>query len=120
MMIWVAAFAAAVVVAVLFSVLRRPREWALRTARRIRMAMSLRRHEETRLAIERIAAELATRKYWEDGNPDDELYEDWYRWCTGDPDANVDYTRKQQRDLERLKRGEFAPGWQASNKDLTP
>jgi hypothetical protein len=35
-----------------------------------------------------------------------------YRWFTGDPEANVDYKRKQQRDLERLMRGDF--GYRAS------
>jgi hypothetical protein len=106
---WVIGLVAAVVVAILGLVLKRPREWTLRTARRIRMAMSLRRHEDTQRAIERIAVELASRRSWQDGNPDDELYDDWYRWFTGDPDANVDYSRKQQRDLERLKRGFYSP-----------
>jgi hypothetical protein len=63
--------------------------------------------EDTQRAIERIAAELAQRRYDEEGNPDDEYRSDWYRWFTGDPDANVDYQRKQQRDLERLNRGDF-------------
>ena len=38
----------------------------------------------------------------------DDEYSDWYRWFTGDPDANVDYSRKQQRDLQRLREGACA------------
>jgi hypothetical protein len=104
----VLAVAAAVAITLTSLLLKRPRAWMVRFAGRVRNAMSLRRHEETHLAIQRIAAELATRRSWQDGNPDDELYDDWYRWFTGDPDANVDYTRKQQRDLERLKRGFYS------------
>jgi hypothetical protein len=51
--------------------------------------------------------ELAQRRCDQEGNPDDEFYSDWNRWFTGDPDANVDYSRKQQRDLARLRNGEF-------------
>jgi hypothetical protein len=58
-------------------------------------------------SIARIAAELAQRRCDQEGNPDDEFYSDWNRWFTGDPDANVDYSRKQQRDLARLRPGEF-------------
>lgn len=105
----VLAVAAALVIAVLGVLLKRPREWMLRMVRRILLMMSLRRHEDTQRAIERIAAELASRRYHLDGNPDDDLYDDWYRWLTGDPDANVDYARKQQRDRERLERGDFNP-----------
>jgi hypothetical protein len=101
------AVAAAVVVAVATALLERPREWTLRTARRVRRALSPRRHEDMQRAIERIAAELASRRYQEEGNPDHEYYDDWYRWLTGDPNADVGYARKQKRDLERLERGDF-------------
>jgi hypothetical protein len=60
------------------------------------------RQQEARLAIERIAATLTERACMEEGNPDDEYRDDHYRWFTGDPDANIDYRRKQQRDLARL------------------
>jgi hypothetical protein len=104
---WLLAIVAALIVALVGVLLKRPRERGMRTARRIRLAMSLRRHEEMQRAIERIAAELAMRRCMDEGNPDDEFRDDWYRWFTGDPDANVDYTRKQQRDRERLDRGDF-------------
>ena len=101
---WSLALIAAVVVAVAIAVLKKPVDhwttWVRDLVRRRRMR---------RLAIQRIAVELAQRRYDQDGNPDDELYSDWYRWFTGDPDANVDYSRKQQRDVERLKRGDFNP-----------
>jgi hypothetical protein len=99
------AFAAAVAVAIAVALLKRPREWTLRTARRVWRAVSPRRHEDMQRAIDRIAAELAARRCGQEGNPDDEYRDDWYRWFTGDPDANVDYERKQRRDLERLDRG---------------
>jgi hypothetical protein len=71
--------------------------------------MSLRRSEDAERAIERIAAELAARRCSQEGNPDDEYYSDWYRWFTGDSEANVDYSRKQQRDQARLERRDY--GW---------
>lgn len=58
-------------------------------------------------AVTRISAELAQRQCNEEGNPDDEYYSDWYHWFNGDPDANVDYSRKQERDLARLRNGDF-------------
>lgn len=58
-------------------------------------------------SMARIARELAQRQYDQEGNPDDEFYSDWYRWFTGDPDADVDYSRKQERDLARLRNGDF-------------
>jgi hypothetical protein len=104
------ALAAAIVAAILLAVLERPRKWIVREARRIWLAISPRQHEQTRLAIERIAAVLTERICYDEGNPDDEYRDDWYRWLTGEPDANVDYSRKQQRDLERLRSGDFLPG----------
>jgi hypothetical protein len=106
--ILLAVFAAALV-AMLGLLLRRPREWAMRTAYRSWLALSPRRHEDMHRAIERIAATLAHQINQQDGNPDDEYYEDLYRWFTGDPNANIDYSRKQQRDRERLERGDFNP-----------
>jgi hypothetical protein len=104
------AIAAALVVACAAVLLRRPRRWAVRTTLRIGTAMSLRSHEDTKLAIQRIAAELASSRCSQEGNPDDEFYDDWYRWFTGDSAANVDYSRKQQRDQVRLGRGELGSG----------
>ena len=100
---------AAIVAAILLALLGRPREWIARTARRLWLAVSPRQHEATRLAIERIAAVLTDRINQQDGNPDDEYRDDLYRWFTGDPDANIDYSRKQQRDLDRLKQGFYNP-----------
>lgn len=102
-------FGAAIVAAVLLALLERPREWIVRQSRRVRNVLSLRRHEAMQLAIARIAAELTERACREEGNPDDEYRDDLYRWFTGDPDANIDYSRKQQRDLERLKQGFYNP-----------
>jgi hypothetical protein len=99
------ALLAAVIITALTLLLKRPRDWVMRTARRIGRALSPDRHEDMQRANERIAATLAYRANMEDGNPDDEYYEDLYRWFSGDPDANIDYSRKQQRDLERLNRG---------------
>lgn len=72
---------------------------------RIRMVES--KTATLELAITRIGEELASRRCSQEGNPDDEFYSDWFRWFIGDPDANVDYSRKQQRDRERLARGDF-------------
>jgi hypothetical protein len=107
--IWLA-IAAAVLITTLGALIRRPRNWALRAVRRVRLAMSPRRHEDIERAIERIATELAMRRYYQEGNPDDIFYDDWLRWFTGDPNASVDYARKQQRDRARLTRGEFGLG----------
>lgn len=103
------AIAAALAVTLAGVLLKRPRTWVIRFAGRVRNALSLRghdetqaaidrltadlaeltrRHEEAQLAIERIAVELASRRYSQDGNPDDELYDDWYRWFKGDPEAD--------------------------------
>jgi hypothetical protein len=108
------ALAAALLLGLLGVVLAKPRRlltaWVASWVRRAhRKLFHLERLERLERANERIAAELAQRRYAQDGNPDDELYSDWYRWFTGDPDANVDYERKRQRDLERLARGEFGP-----------
>ncbi len=108
------ALAAAALLTLAGVVLARPRRlltnWLRSQVRRAyRKVWQLDRLERNELAIERIAAELAQRRYSQDGNPDDELYSDWFRWFTGDPDANVDYERKQQRDLVRLARGDFGP-----------
>ena len=100
---------AAIVAAILLALLKRPREWTVRQARRLWLAVSPRQHEATRLAVERIAESLSVRINMQDGNPDDEYHDDLYRWFTGDPDANIDYSRKQQRDRERLKQGLHNP-----------
>jgi hypothetical protein len=107
------ALAAALILTLLGVVLKKPRRLLVARARsQVRRAYRklflVDRLERTERGMERIAAELAQRRYNQDGNPDDELYQDWYRWFTGDPDANVDYSRKQQRDIERLKRGDFS------------
>jgi hypothetical protein len=112
----VLAIVAAIIVAIAAALLTRPGRAAHQFMVRVRTAMSLRRHEDMWEAIERIAAEhedmqrgiqriaaeLAMRRCTEEGNPDDEYRDDFYRWFTGDPDANVDYARKQQRDRERF------------------
>lgn len=81
--------------------------WVRRLIRRAQLRLYLQRREDTQRAIERIAAELAQRRCDQEGNPDEEYRLDWYRWFMGDPNANVEYSRKQQRDLERLRRGDF-------------
>jgi hypothetical protein len=113
---------AAAILTVLGLVLKRPRAtlaaWTRGLIRRVKLRLYLQYREDTQRAIERIeedaqraieriAAELAERRCQQEGNPDDEYRSDWYRWFTGDPDANVDYRRKQQRDRERLERGDF-------------
>ena len=100
---------AAIVAAIFLAMLKRPREWIVRQARRLWLAVSPRQHEATRLAVERIAAHLTAQACASEGNPDDEYRDDLYRWFTGDPDANIDCSRKQQRDLERLKQGFYNP-----------
>jgi len=105
------ALIAAVVLAGFGVVFKRSRAivttWSRNVIRRAQLRLYLQRREDTQRAIERIAVALAQRQCDEEGNPDDEYWSDWYRWYTGDPDANVDYKRKQQRDLERLRRGDF-------------
>lgn len=105
------ALIAAVVLAAVGLMFKRPRAvvaaWTRKLIRRVQLRLYLQRRENMQCAIERIAVELAQRRCGQDGNPDEEFYSDWYRWFTGDPDANVDYGRKQQRDLERMGRGDF-------------
>jgi hypothetical protein len=105
------ALIAALILAVVGLMFKRPRTvvtaWARRLIRRMRLRLYLQRRENSQRAVERIAAELAQRRSDQEGNPDEEYHSDWYRWFTGDPDANVDYSRKQQRDLEHLQRGDF-------------
>jgi hypothetical protein len=105
------ALVAALVLAVLGVVLRKPRTavagWARGVIRRVQLRLYLEHRQRVDLAIARIAAELAQRRCAQDGNPDDQLFSDWLLWFSGDPDANVDYSRKQQRDMERMQRGEF-------------
>jgi uncharacterized protein YecA (UPF0149 family) len=108
-LVW--ALVAALILGVISVAFTRPRVFmANRTRmliRRVQMRLYLQHREDTRRAIERIAEELAQHRCDEEGNPDEEYRSDWYRWFTGDPDANVDYRRKQERDLERLNRGDF-------------
>jgi hypothetical protein len=105
------ALIAALILTLLGITLKRPRTlavaWARSLVRRVQLRLYLQHREDTQRAIERIAAELTQRKCWEEGNPDDEYESDWYRWFTGDPEANVDYSRKQERDAERIRRGDF-------------
>jgi hypothetical protein len=107
------ALIAAVVLAGVGLILKRPRiivtEWIHGLLRRAQLRLYLQRHENTQRAIERIAAHLTERLCAEEGNPDEEYRSDLYRWFSGDPDADIDYSRKQQRDLERLERGDFRP-----------
>lgn len=108
-LVW--ALAAALILGVVGVLFAKPRSlvttWGRNLIRRGQLWLYLQRREDAQRAIERIAAELAQRKCDEEGNPDDEYWSDWFRWFQGDPDANVDYRRKQQRDLERLDRGDF-------------
>jgi hypothetical protein len=105
------ALIAAAILAVLSLIFRKPRgimtTWVASLVRRVQLRLYLQHRENTQRAIERIAAELAERRSSQEGNPDDEYWSDWYRWFCGDPDANVDYSRKQRRDLDRLRRGDF-------------
>ena len=57
----------------------RGREWIVRQARRVWLAISPGRHEDMQLAIERIADVLTERICYDEGNPDDEFREDGYR-----------------------------------------
>ena len=92
---------------------KRPRTvmaaWIHTLVRRVQLRLYLQRRENTQRAIERIAAQLTQRLCDEEGNPDEEYRSDLYRWFTGDPDADIDYSRKQQRDREHLRRGDFQP-----------
>jgi hypothetical protein len=106
---WLAALVVALVITAVLGLVRRSRNLMLRGARRAWSAVSPREQNARALAIERIAAELADRRCQDEGNPDDEFRSDWVRWFEGDPDANVDYARKQQRDLDRLH-GVAPPG----------
>jgi hypothetical protein len=55
----------------------------------------------------RVATELARQYCDHEGNPDDEYRTDHEAWFRGDAGADVDYSRKQARDLARLAAGEF-------------
>src|ERR1700751_3086807 len=73
------------------------------------LRISRRRQESERLArsADRIAVLLASRQNQEDGNPDDEYFADWYRWLSGDPDADpfeAFIQRKQRRDVAKGQR----------------
>ena len=108
------ALAAAALLTLAGVVLKRPRKilinwagaWASGVYRKVRQADRLERLE---LAVGRLAAMETQRRCDEDGNPDDEFRSDWHRYYTGDPAANVDYRRKQERDAERMRRGDFNP-----------
>lgn len=108
------ALGCAIGVAIVLALIRRPREAAIRYASRLRAVFSLLEHENHARAIERIAGVLTQDICNQEGNPDDEYRSDWYRWLTGDPEANVDYSRKQQRDLERLRSGAYRSGQRPS------
>jgi DNA-nicking Smr family endonuclease len=108
------ALAAAALLTLAGVVLKRPRKtlttWAAALVssiyRRVRQTDQLERLE---LAVERLAAMETQRRCAEDGNPDEEFRSDWQRYYTGDLEANVDYRRKQERDVERMRRGDFNP-----------
>src|ERR1700733_138912 len=91
------ALVAALILGVISVAFTRPRAFVAarthRLFRHIQMRLYLQHREDTRRAIERIAAELTQRRCDQEGNPDEEYRSDWYRWFTGDPDANVDYVR---------------------------
>lgn len=105
------AFVAALVLAVLSVLLRKPRQAVATRLRRLYDRVFQRR-VRTQLAINRLANELTRRLCDEEGNADSELRDDYRRWFLGDPDADVFevfYARKQQRDLQRLRNGRFVP-----------
>lgn len=106
MTVWIAAIVAAVVLGIVLAVLRRPWEKARAQAARVGAGLSPRRREEQARAIDRIAAELAAHRNQEDGNPDDELFDEFYRWFRGadDVDAAEIYARKQERDRRKASR----------------
>jgi hypothetical protein len=107
------ALAVAVILGAMGAAFEKPRTtvtaWACRL---IQLRRYLQRREDTKRAIERIAAELAQRRCDDESNLDEESWLDWYRWFTrwftGDPTADVGYRRKQERDLDRLRRGTSA------------
>jgi hypothetical protein len=73
------------------------------------LRVSRRRQETERLArsSDRMAVLLASRQNQEDGNPDDEFFADWYRWLSGDPDADsfeIFIQRKKLRDVAKGQR----------------
>lgn len=109
---WLLALVAALAIAILGFIFEKPREAAWHAVKpkvhKVWWRLFLRRRECVDLAILRIAAELAQRRCDQEGNPDDEYYSDWYRWFTGDTDANVDYSRKQERDLQRPREGVYS------------
>jgi hypothetical protein len=109
MEIWIPALGAALVVAAVAALVQRSRNVVSGAAQRVWGAVSPRQQNARALAIERIAAELADLRCRDDGNPDDEFRSDWVRWFQGDPDADIDYARKAQRDLDRLH-GVAPPG----------
>jgi len=108
-LVW--ALIAALILAIVGIAFAKPRtlvaSWVRGVIRRVQLRLYLQHREDTQRAIERIAAHLTQRLCDEEGNPDDEYRSDLYRWFTGDAEANVDYSRKQERDLERLNRGDF-------------
>ena len=65
------------------------------------------RSDQAELAAARVAAHLTEDLCRAEGNPDDEYRADLDAWFRGDPDANIDYSRKQARDMARLAAGEF-------------
>lgn len=108
------ALAAALILTLAGVVLKKPRKLLTtrlrsQVRRAHRKVFHLDRLERVERAMERQAEYLTQEVYSREGNPDDEFWSDWLRWFNGDPDANVDYERKQQRDIERLKRGDFSP-----------
>ena len=111
---WV--LAAAVILSAMGALHKKPRTFVTASARRLihraQLHLYLQHREATKRAIDRIAAELAQRRCDDEGNLDEEYWLDWYRWFTrwftGDPTADVGYRRKQERDLDRLRRWESA------------
>ena len=96
---------AAMAIAILGWIFKRPRQWLLgmlgRWTLAIRRKLYLARRERNQLAIDRIARHLAFTMNQADGNPDDELYMDWYRYFTGD--ATIEVGEIHQAHNQRLK-----------------
>src|SRR5258708_14284821 len=95
-------------------IFKRPRQWLTgwlgHQIRRIRCRLYLDRRERIQLAIERVAAELAQLRYSQDGNPDNELYEDFRRWFVGHPNARdpaAIYEAHNKRIKELLDSGHY-------------
>lgn len=111
----------AAIVSVLALAFRRPRARAQQVITAIRLRLYLRRRQDTALAIARISAELADQRCRKDGNPDDELRDDWSAWFRGDPDADAAgiVHRKTGRDLARLD-GHSPPGRSLPRGGTTP